>query len=95
MKKILLVLLTVLSVNVYAEGWRHGGGHYVYRPEFGWVLPAVVGGVIVYEATRPTYVAPPPTVVLPPVSQPAPYGYHYEAVLDGNCNCYRTVLMPN
>jgi hypothetical protein len=36
-------------------------------------------------------VYPPPAV---PV-YPQPADYHWEAVLDANCNCYRTVLVPN
>ena len=102
MKKILLALvLAVTAVSTQAhEGWRHGGGHYVYRGDgMGWVVPAVVGGLIVYGATQPRTVvvqqpvpvAPPPTYAPPP----APYGYHWEALLDANCNCYRTVLAPN
>ena len=26
---------------------------------------------------------------------PAPSGYHQENILDANCNCYKTVLVPN
>ena len=26
---------------------------------------------------------------------PQPAGFHWEAVLDAKCNCYRTVLAPN
>jgi hypothetical protein len=100
MKKFVL-LLALLSLSVYADAhWQHGGGHYVYRPNYGWVVPAVIGGVIVYDATRP---APPAVIYYPtPVAQPplAPYwptpaDAHWEAILDANCNCYRTVLVPN
>jgi hypothetical protein len=38
---------------------------------------------------QPIYSPPPP-----PAYQ-APYGYHWEAILDSNCNCYRSVLVPN
>lgn len=102
MKKVLLVLALLFASTAQADGWRHGGGHYVYRPGFGWVVPAVVGGVIVYEATRP--VAPNVVVVQPQPIYPAPAsapmypqpaGYHYEAIVDAGCNCYRTVLVPN
>ena len=96
MKKVLFVLLFSLSFSVNAhEGWRHGGGHYVYRDGMGWVVPAIVGGIIVYGATRPT--PPQPVIIYPPqnVPPPAPYGYHWEAILDANCNCYRTVAVPN
>lgn len=84
-----------------AEPWHHGGGHYVYRPGFGWVVPAVVGGVIGYEIAQPrqpNVVVVQPQPVYPPPAAPAmpqPAGYHWEALVDANCNCYRTVLVPN
>ena len=55
MKKIILASLLALSfINVaHADRWRHGGGAYYYHPSYGWVAPAIIGGAIVYEATRP------------------------------------------
>lgn len=105
MKKILLPIILSAGLGMcmtsYAEGWHHGGGHYVYRPGFGWVVPAVVGGVIGYEIARPVqpnvvYVQPQP-VYPPPAApvMPQPAGYHWEAILDASCNCYKTVLVPN
>jgi hypothetical protein len=98
MKKILFVLVLLFATSAQAQ-WRHGGGHYYWRPGYGWVVPAVIGGAIVYEATRP--VAPNVVVVqpqMPPPAQPvypAPANMHWEAILDANCNCYKTVLVPN
>ena len=70
---------------------RHHHGH---SNPYGWVAPLVIGGVVVYEITRPQ------TAVIqqspPNIYQPqAPYGYHYENILDANCNCYRLVLVSN
>ena len=94
--------LFAFSSNAHAERWRHGGGAYYYHPGYGWVVPAVVGGAIVYEATRPPVViqqqpvyvqqSNPPTY---PPGYPAPAGYHWEALVDASCNCYRAVLVPN
>ena len=99
MKKILFVLVLLLTTTAHAERWRHGGGAYYYHPGYGWAVPAIVGGAIVYEATRPPVYIQQPVYVQqsPPASPlyPAPAGYHWEALLDGNCNCYRTVLAPN
>jgi hypothetical protein len=101
MKKILAIVmlcasLGTFSVSAHAERWHHGGGHYVYHPGFGWIVPAIVGGAIVYEATRPPVVIQQqPTVVLQQPPAPAPAGFHYEAILDANCNCYKTVLIAN
>jgi hypothetical protein len=100
MKKIILAFLLLASVTTANAQWRHGGGHYVYRPGYGWVVPSVIGGVIGYEIarTRPPEVVYVPTPVYPapaiPV-MPQPAGYHWEAILDQNCSCYRTVLVPN
>jgi hypothetical protein len=104
MKKLVTVLLLTMSLigTVHADRWRHGGGHYYYHPYYGWAIPAVVGGVIVYQATRPPSIYVQPNTVyiqqtIPPALPvyPAPAGYHWEALLDGNCNCYKTVLVPN
>jgi hypothetical protein len=66
---------------------RHYGGH-----GYGWVAPAIIGGIVTYELTRPA----PVIIQQPIVVQPqAPYGYHYENILDANCNCYRLVLVQN
>jgi hypothetical protein len=102
MKKILatLILLGVYSSSYAYQGWHHGGGHYVWRPSYGWVVPVVIGGVIGYEAARvtPNTVIVQPQPVYPPPTYPVmpqPAGYHWEAILDANCNCYKTVLVPN
>jgi hypothetical protein len=102
MKKILFAItLLAMSITAHADHWRHGGGAYYWHPGYGWAVPTIIGGAIVYEATRPPVViqsqpiyiqqnTPPATPVMPP-----PAGYHYEAVLDASCNCYRTVLVLN
>jgi len=83
-----------------ADGWHHHGGYYRGGGGGNWVAPliggAIIGGVIANQYYRP---AQPPSVVYvnpPPVYYPSPpYGYHYEQILDGNCNCYKTVLVQN
>ena len=100
MKKILFVLVLLLTTTAHAERWRHGGGAYYWHPGYGWVAPAVVGGVIVYEATRPPVYIQQPVYVQQQIPlatpvYPAPAGYHWEAILDANCSCYKTVLVPN
>ena len=103
MKKLLIALsLTLVLISTaHADRWRHGGGHYYWHPGYGWVVPAVVGGAIVYEATRPPIVAvqqQPVYIQQPALAAPAypqPADMHWEAILDAGCNCYRTVLVPN
>lgn len=103
MKKILFVLMLLLATTAQAERWRHRGGAYYFHPGYGWAVPAIVGGVIVYEATKPPQTViirqPEPNVPMmyPPIAPvfPQPADMHWEAVLDAKCNCYRTVLVPN
>ena len=72
MKKLLALALIAVSVTAMADGDRHGG-HHEQRHESGhwqhqgggpdnwvWVVPAIIGGAIVYEATRQP--APQPVV---------------------------------
>lgn len=74
MKKLLASVVIILSAGLGScavqahEGW-HGG----YRGGYsgGWVAPALIGGVIGYELSRPRYYEP-PSVVYVPQAQPAP-----------------------
>jgi hypothetical protein len=115
MNKLLCVVLLAVSGVASADGpggFRHyERGYYErpYRTGGDWVGPALIGGIIGYELSRPRYDNPPPvvvqrpvivqqpTIVYPPVSAPPypPAGFHYEQMLDGYCNCYRTVLVQN
>ena len=90
--KVLLASLVFVSLSSQAHpyGPRWGHSHY------GWVAPVVIGGAVGYAlAARPQTVViqQPPNVYYP---QPqAPLGYHYENILDANCQCYRLVLVQN
>jgi len=101
MKKILFVVLLTFSALAHAEHWRYGGGRYYYHPGYGWAVPVFVGGAIVYEATRPPVVIQQQPIYIqqqtPPAAPvyPAPAGYHWEALIEAGCNCYRTVLVAN
>lgn len=95
MKRLLVTVLIGLSAfSAQANPYHHGHGH---RGNYNWVAPLIIGGAVGYALTRP---APQPVYQQPvPVYQngipPAPYGYHYEQIVDGNCNCYRWVIVPN
>ena len=90
MKYAIAILLSVLTFSASAQHRHHGSHHHGYG-SWGWVAPAIIGGAIVYGATRPA--VPPPVVYQAQPLPPAPYGYHYEQILDANCNCYRWVLV--
>jgi hypothetical protein len=88
------------------EGFRYRGGYY-HGGCYGcnWVAPALIGGVIGYELSRPSTVVveqPPvyvqqPSVVYvnPPGTLPPPAGYHYQYMIDPATNTQKIVLVPN
>lgn len=95
MRTLVLLCLIMISTTVTAQH-RHHGHHHRSHNQWHWVAPAIIGGTIVYGMTRPTM--PPPSVYYlqqPHGFPPAPYGYYYVQMLDGNCNCYRWVLIPS
>ena len=92
MKRILALVLLSVSATAMAHGphgyWRHNGGG-----SWGWVAPAIVGGVIGYELSRPpVYTAPPPVVVQQPpviVQQPP-------VIVQGqNCSPWTQIQNPD
>jgi len=110
MKKFLLASLLAMSLigvsNAQAHGpYRMGGWHGGYYGCGGcWVAPAVIGGVIGYELSRPNTVVveqpsvvytQPPVVVTPSVVQQPPAGYHWQQITDPATNTQKMALVPN
>ena len=103
MKKLLLAFsLLSLIGSASAHGpYRMGGWHGGYYGGCGgcWVAPAVIGGVIGYELTRPStvYVDPQQVVIQQPqtVVQVPPVGYHWQEMLDPQTGIKRVVAVPN
>lgn len=89
----MLVASTTSQANPNTH--HHGSRHYGRHTHTEWLAPLVIGSVAGYVLTRATN--PPPQVIYYPTPVPPamPQGYHYEQVLDANCNCYRVVLVPN
>jgi hypothetical protein len=109
MKKLLLA--TVLGLGLIATtahaDW-HGGYRGGYHPGYyhggcygcgNWVAPAIIGGVIGYELSRPsTVVVEQPSVVYTQpqtVIQQPPVGYHWQEMIDPQTNTRKIVLVPN
>jgi hypothetical protein len=90
MKTLIALILVALYIPAMAQHrpyphHGHGGAR-----GWGWVAPALIGGAIVYGVTRPSS---PPVIYQTQSLPPPPYGYHYEQILDANCNCYRWFLV--
>ncbi len=83
MKKLLLGLAMVTTVATAGgprDGRHHTHGHWVHRGHaWEWVIPAVIGGVIVYQATKP----------------PAPIVVQQEPGYDPNCSPWTEVINPD
>lgn len=94
MKKLIFALCLATASLAQAQH-RHHGYHRHYVPNWGWVAPAIIGGAVVYGMTRSAPPEPVYYVQQPTSLPPAPFGYYYAQMLDGTCNCYRWVLMPN
>lgn len=64
MKKFLVA--SVIGLTAFGAQ-AHGYNHHGYYGGWGWVAPAVVGGAVVYAATRPpVYVQQQPVIVQQP-----------------------------
>lgn len=104
------VILAVFAGSALAHGGayrppppRHHNGHHHHGT---WVAPLIIGGVVGYALSRPSYssaaptaYAVPPTAYYPspepvPTWAPPP-GFHYEQRLDLGCNCWRWFIVSN
>ena len=98
MKKIIVFLTMIFSLNASAHGYLGGAGTY-----YDWLTPLVLGGVggyLIGQARNP----PPQVIVVQPgqavtvspnqLLAPAPPGYYYDNLYDPSCYCYRLVLIP-
>jgi len=67
MKKLVALILLAGSVSVMAQpGFRYYHHHGYYSgPNYGWVAPTIISGVIGYEIARNQ--TPPPVIVQQPV----------------------------
>ena len=101
MKKVLLVIMLMLTTGMTSAQWHHHGGYCCYRGGYGggWVGPAIIGGVIGYELTRPqtVYVEPQPSVIVQqqPIVQAPPVGYHWQQMVDPQTGVTKVVAVPN
>ena len=102
MKKLALALALLAVVGTasaqahccYRGGWHGGYGG-------GWIAPALVGGVIGYELSRPNTVVveqqQPSVIVQQPqtVVQAPPVGYHWQEMVDPQTGVRKIVAVPN
>ena len=90
MKRLIFALLFSVGVSAMAQHHHYGGYRGGYGGGWGWVAPAVIGGAVVYAATRPPVVVQQQPVIVqqPPVVVQQPTDIVY---LDGVA--YRRQLM--
>ena len=90
MKKFIVSLLLVFSIPAFAQHY-HGHGHWRHGGDgrWFWMVPAVVGGIVVYEATRPP-VQQPPVVVQPPVIV-----QQNQVINDSKCSPWTQIQNPD
>mgnify|MGYP000116761851 CR=1 FL=1 len=98
MKKILISLaLLMVTVPAMAQHWRHGHhGHHGHARHYGhggwnWMVPAIIGGAVVYSTTRPAetvIVQQQPTVIQPQNQNCSPWTETQHA--DGSITRTRT-----
>lgn len=95
MKYLLAIILFTFAFGATAQHHGYRYNHHYHHSHSGsnWIAPMVIGGLVTYAITRPQQLPPPAVVYQPTALPPAPYGYHYEQILDANCNCYRWVLI--
>jgi hypothetical protein len=76
MKRVLAVAVLALATLPVMAQHHHGHGHGHWNRGYGggwhWVVPAIIGGAVVYGATRPdpVIIQQPPVIVQ---QQPVPY----------------------
>ena len=73
MKRVIAIILAATALTAHAGYHGHHGYHHHARggSGWGWVVPAIIGGTVVYMATRPAQAEPQPVIVQPPAGQPA------------------------
>jgi hypothetical protein len=87
MKKVLFSILLLLSTNTFAQHyghhghWRHGYNGY---NGWNWVVPAVVGGIVVYEVSKNQ---PPPAPQQSVIIQ--------QNVIQPNCSPWTETISPD
>ena len=88
MKKLIATLVIALFASSAIAQQHHGGhvhGHWQRHGNgWHWVVPAIIGGAIVYEVTRPPVVTQQPTII-----------YQNTVINDSNCSPWTEVQNPD
>ena len=86
MKKIFALVLLAVTLPVMAQHHHHGHWRPAHGGGWNWVVPAIIGGAIVYEVTRPPVV----------IQQPQPVIVQQNRVVnDSNCSPWTETQNPD
>lgn len=85
MKQFIATLFLAIAVPAMAHG-PHNFGHRHYVPNWGWVAPTIIGGVVGYEIARNQQ----PVIVQQPVVIPPPV-----ATTDQYCSAWTEIRNPD
>lgn len=69
MQKLFIILTLCLAGTAHAQHRPYPHHHHHHGGGWGWVVPAIIGGAVVYGAIRPS-TPPPPTVIYVPQGYP-------------------------
>lgn len=97
MKKLLLLVLLIVSTSAIANDRRHYGnsGHWQHsrNNNWVWIVPAIIGGAIVYEASRQP--PPQPVIVYEASRQPLPQPVIIQQPTEPNCSPWTEIQNPD
>ena len=89
MKQIIALILLTASVSAMAQpGFRPYQHRYYPGPNYGWVAPTIIGGVIGYEIARNQT---PVIVQQPVIVQPAPVTPYYGQSQTQTCTSWTEI----
>jgi type III secretion system FlhB-like substrate exporter len=99
MKKITIALSLLVFLGMASAQYKNtdrNKPHPIWHHQHGWIIPTLVGGVIVYEIARnqPPVIVQPTIIIDPSIPQEI-YRYVTDVTAyDYSCSCWKQVMIP-